>query len=210
VTAVPLGVGAEFRPHTAAELRPLMTKLKLDVAGYSLCVATIEPRKNVDRLLSAYEALPPALRRRFPLVLAGAAGWRSAETHARIVRAQSEDWLRYLGFVSQDELPRLYAGARLFVYPSLYEGFGLPVLEAMASGTPVITSNVSSLPEVVGGAARLVEPQDVDSIRAALEDVLQDDDWRGAASAAGLVRAASFTWSECVDRTVSVYKKVMR
>lgn len=210
VTAVPLGVGAEFRPHAAAELRPLMQKLRLEAGGYSLCVGTIEPRKNIDRLLSAYEALPRGLRRMFPLVLAGAAGWRSAQTHSRIVRAQAENWLRYLSFVPQDELPALYAGARLFVYPSLYEGFGLPVLEAMASGTPVITSNVSSLPEVVGGAARLVEPQDVDSLRCALEDVLQDDEWRTAAGAAGLARAATFSWSECVDRTVSVYKKLMR
>lgn len=209
VTAVPLGVDAAFRPHNAAELQPLMRRLGLRSNEYSLCVGTIEPRKNIDRLLSAYETLPVTLRRNFPLVLAGAPGWRSTETHARIVRAESAGWLRYLAFVPQDELPKLYAGARLFVYPSLYEGFGLPVLEAMASGAPVITSNVSSLPEVVGDAAWLVDPKDADEIADALQEVLQNEEKRDIASVAGLARSASFTWAECVSKTIAVYLKVM-
>ena len=209
VTSVPLGVDAAFRPHTTEELQPAMQRLGLRSDGYSLCVGTIEPRKNIDRLLTAYETLPVPLRRKFPLVLAGARGWRSIKTHARMVRAESAGWLRYLDFVSQDDLPKLFAGARLFVYPSLYEGFGLPVLEAMASGTPVIASNVPSLLEVVGRAARVVDPLDVSSIGAALEEVLEDGNWRTGASLAGLVRAASFTWAECVNRTVAVYQNMM-
>jgi glycosyltransferase involved in cell wall biosynthesis len=209
VTAVPLGVDAAFQPHDAAELQPLMRRLGLRSNEYSLCVGTIEPRKNIDRLLSAYEALPATLRRDFPLVLAGAQGWRSAEIHARIARAESAGWLRYLAFVPEDELPMLYAGARLFVYPSLYEGFGLPVLEAMASGAPVITSNVASLPEVVGAAAWLVDPKDADQIAEALQELLQNEERRCIASAAGLARSASFTWAECVTRTIGVYQKVM-
>jgi glycosyltransferase involved in cell wall biosynthesis len=209
VTAVPLGVDAAFQPHDAEKLQPLMRRLGLRPNEYSLCVGTIEPRKNIDRLLSAYEALPATLRRDFPLVLAGARGWRSTETHARIVRAESAGWLRYLAFVPEDELPMLYAGARLFVYPSLYEGFGLPVLEAMASGAPVITSNVASLPEVVGDAAWLVDPRDADQIADALQELLQNEERRHIASAAGLARSASFTWADCVSKTVSVYLKVM-
>lgn len=209
VTAVPLGVDAAFRPRDSAQLEPLMQRLGLRLNEYSLFVGTIEPRKNLDRLLSAYEALPAPLRRNFPLVVAGERGWRSAEVHARIARAESAGWLRYLAFVSQDELPKLYAGARLFVYPSLYEGFGLPVLEAMASGTAVITSNVASLPEVVGTAACLVDPKDIDQLAHALQELLQNDEIRANASAAGLARAASFTWSECVSKTIDVYLKVM-
>jgi len=209
VTAVPLGVDAAFRPHTPDELQPLMQRLGLRSNEYSLCVGTIEPRKNLDRLLAAYEALPQQIRRSFPLVLAGASGWRSGETHARILRAESDGWLRYLSFVPQDDLPKLYAGARLFVYPSLYEGFGLPVLEAMASGTPVITSNVSSLPEVVGDAALLVDPKDIDQIALALQDLLQNEEKRNIAGKAGLARSKSFTWSKCVDQTVAVYLNVM-
>jgi glycosyltransferase involved in cell wall biosynthesis len=209
VTAVPLGVDAAFHPHSPEELQPVMQRLGLRPNGYSLCVGTIEPRKNIDRLLSAYEALPQELRRSFPLVLAGAPGWRSGQTHARMVRAESDGWLRYLSFVPQDDLPKLYAGARLFVYPSLYEGFGLPVLEAMASGTPVITSNVSSLPEVVGKASLLIDPKNVDQIADALREVLQNDERRKIASVAGLARSASFTWEECVNQTVAIYQKVM-
>ena len=209
VTAVPLGVDVAFRPRDMAQLEPLMQRLGLRLNEYSLFVGTIEPRKNVDRLLSAYEALPAKLRRSFPLVLAGERGWRSAEVHARIARAESAGWLRYLAFVPEDELPKLYAGARLFVYPSLYEGFGLPVLEAMASGTAVITSNVASLPEVVGDAAMLVDPKDIDQLAHALQELLQDDQKRANAGAAGLARAASFTWSECLSKTIDVYLKMM-
>jgi alpha-1,3-rhamnosyl/mannosyltransferase len=111
-----------------------------------------------------------------------------------------------LRYVPQADLPALYAGARLFAYPSLYEGFGLPVLEAMASGTPVITSNVSSLPEVVGSAALLIDPRDTDALRAALAQGLQDEAWQWQARAAGLARAAQFSWGQCVQRTVDVYQ----
>ena len=209
VTAVPLGVDAAFRPRAPQELAPLLQRLGLVAQGYALCVGTIEPRKNVARLLSAYEALPMALRSDCPLVLAGAAGWRSAETHARIEKARGEGWLHYLSYVEQQDLPLLYAGARLFVYPSLYEGFGLPVLEAMASGTPVITSNLASLPEVAGDAARLVDPQDVDALAAALLAGLQDEHWRSQSRQAGLSRASQFSWSACVNATVAVYRKTL-
>jgi glycosyltransferase involved in cell wall biosynthesis len=209
VTAVPLGVDASFRQHDVAELQPLMRRLGLRSNEYSLCVGTIEPRKNIDRLLTAYEALPSTLRRNFPLVLAGARGWRSTEIHARIARAESAGWVRYLAFVPEHELPMLYAGARLFVYPSLYEGFGLPVLEAMASGVPVITSNVASLPELVGDAAWLIDPKDTDQIAGSLQELLQNEERRCRARAAGLARSASFTWAECVSKTIAVYLKVM-
>ena len=208
VTAVPLGVGAEFRVRATQEILPVMQKYGLTSSAYSLYVGTIEPRKNLDRLLSAYELLPIGLRRNFPLVMVGAPGWLSGPTHVRMETAAAAGWLRYLSFVSQADLPLLYAGARLFVYPSLYEGFGLPVLEAMACGVPVITSNVSSLPEVVGDAGWLVNPLDIAEISAALQSVLQDDPWRMSAATSGLARACRFSWTRCVDETVAVYRSI--
>lgn len=208
ITAIPLGADPAFRIHSAPELAPVLDRLGLQAKSYSLYVGTIEPRKNLDRLLDAYEALPEALRRQFPLVMAGSPGWRSEHTHTRMARAASAGWLHYLRYVAQADLPALYAGARLFVYPSLYEGFGLPVLEAMASGVPVVTSNVSSLPEVVGNAALSIAPENTDALVAALEQGLQDEAWRAYAGVAGLERAARFTWDRCLSQTVAVYGQV--
>ena len=209
ITAIPLGANPAFRPHSAAELAPVLARLGLQAQGYCLYVGTIEPRKNLDRLLDAYENLPEPLRMRYPLVMAGSPGWRSEHTHERMARAASAGWLRYLRYVVQADLPALYAGARLFAYPSLYEGFGLPVLEAMACGIPVVTSNTSSLPEVVGNAALQIDPQDVSALGAALLQGLQDDPWRSQANSAGLERASQFTWARCVDRTMQVYAQLV-
>ena len=208
ITAIPLGADSAFRPHSALELASVLARYPLVPDGYTLFVGTIEPRKNIDRLLSAYESLPTALRQRYPLVLAGSTGWHSEHTHAHMARAAAAGWLHYLRYVPQADLPALYAGARSFAYPSLYEGFGLPVLEAMASGVPVVTANVSSLPEVAGSAALLIHPEDVNALRAALERALQDEPWRQQARAAGLARAATFSWQQCVQRTVAVYQQL--
>lgn len=209
ITAVPLGVDPSFQPRLADAVQPLLARVGLRHNSYSLFVGTIEPRKNLDRLLTAYESLPPSLRGDVPLVIAGARGWQSAPIHARMARAEAAGWLRYLSYLPQTELPLLFAGARLFAYPSLYEGFGLPVLEAMASGVPVLTSNRSSLPEVVGDTAQLVDPESVDEIAAALAQVLQDDAWLERAGVAALARSSQFNWRRCVDQTVAVYRHVM-
>jgi alpha-1,3-rhamnosyl/mannosyltransferase len=177
--------------------------------GYSLYVGTIEPRKNLDVLLDAYALLPQAVRQQWPLILIGYQGWRSEHLHARIAAAASEGWARYLGFVEASELPLFYAGARVFVFPSLYEGFGLPVLEAMASGIPVVCSNASTLPEVAGDAAAMCEPQDVEGLTELINRALQDESWRKLAISKGLLQAAKFSWQRCAKETAAVYQEVL-
>ncbi len=208
VTAIGLGADAAFHPRSPEDLAPTLAQFGLGVRQYALCVGTIEPRKNVARLLQSYEQLPPALRRAYPLVLVGGKGWQSEDVHRYIERATQQGWLHYLSYADQAALPLLYAGARLLVYPSLYEGFGLPIVEAMASGTPVLTSNTSCMPEVAAGAAKLVNPLDVVDMAAGLEACLTDTQWLADATQKGLARAAMLSWKRCADETVAVYKSL--
>ena len=208
VRAVPLGVAKEYHPREAKDTMGVLGKLGLEFGTYALCVATIEPRKNIDVLLSAYEALPQALRNRYPLVLAGGPGWRSEAIHCRIEQGQRQGWLRYLGYVPEADLPILFSGARGFVYPSLYEGFGLPVLEAMASGLPVLISNRASLPEVAAGAALIVEAEDIHAMTDNIRVLLEDDQWRGIAVGRSLKTVARYSWEATAQKTVEVYRTV--
>lgn len=210
VCAIPLGVDGSYHPRHEAELQPILAQFGLKMNAYSFFVSTIEPRKNLINLIAAYSKLPMEMRQRWPLVLVGSPGWQSDEIHQAIVKAQKESWLIYLGFVEQSYMPMLYAGCRLFTYPSWYEGFGLPIAEAMASGVPVLTSNCSSMPEVANGAAMLVEPADVDGIYMGLRMALEDENWRSQAREKGLQRAAELTWDACVRGTIAAYQRVYR
>ena len=209
IRAIPLACSADFRPRTTDELIPLLQKHGLEPEGYCLYVGTIEPRKNLEALLDAYSMLPLSVKRQWPLVMIGYRGWRSEQLHARIEAAVAEGWARYLGFADAAELPLFFAGARLFVFPSLYEGFGLPVLEAMASGVPVVCSNSSSLPEVAGDAAAMCEPKDIDALSRLIKAGLEDEQWRSDAKRKGLEHAGSFSWQRCAEETVAVYRKVI-
>lgn len=208
ITTVPLGVSAAFFPRPEEALAPCMRKYGLTGDGYVLCVSTLEPRKKIENLLQAYQSLPQVLRSRFPVILAGSAGWLSDSLHEKIDKYTRQGWLRYLGFVPEADLPALYAGARLFALPSSYEGFGLPVLEAMASGTPVVTSNRSSLPEITQGAALLGDPDDVGELRELITKGLSDDAWRSAARSMGLAVAQEYSWERCIRQTISVYERI--
>ncbi|HTW64346.1 MAG TPA: glycosyltransferase family 1 protein [Bryobacteraceae bacterium] len=172
---------------------------------YVLYVGTIEPRKNVDTLLDAWESF----RRRsdFDLVIAGASGWAGEKTLARL--AARPAGVRYLGYVPEDELPGLTAGATAFVYPSLYEGFGFPVAQAMAAGVPVITSNASCLPEVAGEGALLVDPRSASEIRNALEKLVDSPQLQRDLVAAGLARAREqYRWSIAGRKSLEFFHRV--
>ncbi len=209
IHTVHLASSGFFRPRMDSEVFETLMKYGLNPGRYSLYVGTIEPRKNIETLLDAYQKLPVATRQRWPLILSGYKGWRSEFIHERIRAAEREGWARYLGFVDSEDLPALYSGARLFAFPSFYEGFGLPVLEALSSGVPVVCSNSSSLPEVSGGAALMCDPLDVDALADNLKRALEDEQWRVTAIQLGLCHAARFSWKECSRKTAEVYRKVM-
>ncbi|GMV28091.1 MAG: hypothetical protein AMXMBFR59_02160 [Rhodanobacteraceae bacterium] len=202
---VPLGVDAAFRPHDEAAAAAALAAHGLRWRGFLLVVATQEPRKNLERLVEAYAGLPDAVRVRLPLAVVGARGWLDAALARRIEPLERRGEIRRLGFVADADLPAIYASAAGFAFPSLYEGFGLPLLEAMASGIPVLTSNAASMPEVVGKAALCIDPLDVGAIRDGLRRIVEDEAWRAKAVPAGLAQAAGYTWSRTVAATLDVY-----
>jgi alpha-1,3-rhamnosyl/mannosyltransferase len=208
IRVIPLACSGEFHPRGEIETSPALKRHGLEYGSYTLFTGTVEPRKNIDGLLDAYSALPEATRRQWPLVIVGFHGWQSEKLHARIKAAVDAGWAYYLGYVTNEDLPYLYAGARLFVFPSHYEGFGLPVLESMASGVPVVCSNSSSLPEVVGDAALTCDHDDIDTLQQLINRGLVDVDWRVEATIKGLRRAATFSWDKCAEQTIQVYREL--
>lgn len=170
---------------------------------YALYVGTIEPRKNLDTLLDAWSQLKPDLRQQFELLIAGPPGWSSENTIARI-RAEAT----YLGYISEADLPGLVAGASLFVYPSLYEGFGFPVVQAMAAGVPVLTSNNSCLPEIAGDAAVLVDPHSASEIAAGLTGLLESEARRAQLGLRGRARAQQFHWDACAEKSLAFFRRI--
>jgi alpha-1,3-rhamnosyl/mannosyltransferase len=172
---------------------------------YILFVGTIEPRKNVAALLDAYGALPQSLREEFDLVVVGSPGWKDESTLARL--GASEPGVRYLGYVPEDDLPALTAGATVFAYPSLYEGFGLPVAQAMAAGVPVVTSHTSALPEITGEAALHVDPRSSAELAAALARLLLSPALRSRLRDEGRRRAQRFRWEVCAEQSWDFFEK---
>ncbi|GAC1321768.1 MAG: hypothetical protein NVSMB2_18740 [Chloroflexota bacterium] len=172
--------------------------------AFIFAVGTLEPRKNTVGLLHAYARLRTP---RPPLMIAGGAGWRFSPIFDTVRRLDLVDSVTFLGFVPEDELPLWYNAARLFTFPSLYEGFGLPVLEAMACGVPVVTSRAASLPEVAGLAARVVDPTDTDGLAREMQLVLDDPQTRVELRAAGRIQAGRFSWRAMTDQTVSTYTR---
>jgi glycosyltransferase involved in cell wall biosynthesis len=206
VFAIPEAAGPAFCPQDAAVIEAVRHRYGLE-GPYVLSVGSLEPGKNRERLLQAFARL----RTRgleHTLVVAGQRAWRYEGEEPLARRLGLGGSARFLGHVPQADLPALYGGAALFAFPSLYEGFGLPALEAMACGTPVVASNVSAVPEVVGEAALQVSPWDVGALAGAMERVLRDERLRDDLRERGLKRAAEFSWERAARRTLDVYRWV--
>lgn len=208
VSAIHLGVAEHFRQYSEDECAAVLAGNGLRYKQFSLVVATVEPRKNFERIVRAFESLPEALKYAYPLVIIGDKGWLSDEIHQSIERLLDKKQAQWLGYVPDEVLWRFYASATVFVYPSLYEGFGLPVLEAMASGTAVLSANSSSIPEVAGEACVLVDPYSVEQLADEWQSLLSGETRRAHHVSLGLKRARMFTWDKCVAETVDVYRKL--
>lgn len=198
-----LGVHERFRIVSSEQNEALRRKYHLD-RPYILSVSTIEPRKNLKTLIRAFSRIKDHIDH--DLVLTGAYGWNSKDIYSLITDLKLNDRIKFTGYVDIGDLPAIYSMADLFIYPSLYEGFGLPPLEAMACGCPVITSNVASLPEVVGDAAETIDPLDIDALSYATEKLLHDAAARSLLVEKGLLRVKRFTWEQCARDTLSVYR----
>jgi glycosyltransferase involved in cell wall biosynthesis len=199
-----LGVDSRFQPVSDQEkLAALRVKHRLR-RQFILFVGVIEPRKNIAALVNAYAAA--SLADQFDLVLAGSLGWDYSGLLEQVANSGLKDRIRIIGYVDDEDLPTLYSAAEVFVYPSLYEGFGLPPLEAMACGVPVITSSISSMPEIVGDAAILVNPRDVAAIASALLKLLSNAELREQHALRGRERARLFTWDRMAQKTLEVYE----
>ena len=209
VTTTLLAPRSMFKPRDEAMCATTLSKYNLQQRGYFLVVGTLEPRKNVETAVRAHADLPEAIRRRFPLVLVGMRGWLTSRLEGELKAPVERAEVRPLGFVTDDQLADLYSGAIALIYPSLYEGFGLPPLEAMACGTPVIISNVSSLPEVAGNAAVMHDPMDIDALRNAMTRFIEDREFWLQKAAASLKQSALFSWERCAKETIAVYRAAM-
>ena len=201
ITVIHSGVADAFFDPAASAIAGIRAKYSLE-RPFVLYIGTIEPRKNVDTLLDAFDALPRDVRESHDLVLAGPMGWAAAETRGRLAKA------RYLGYIPEPDLAPLTAAATAFAYPSLYEGFGFPVAQAMAAGTPVVTSNVSSLPEIAGDTALLIDPRSRDDLRDALARLLTSPDLRAGLASRARIRAEAYRWSRCAAESLAFFRSL--
>ena len=209
IVAIPEAARREFHPAGDEEKRDVRRKFRIE-DDFLLYVGTLEPRKNLMLLVRALEEVLRTTELKPKLVIAGKKGWLVDELFAYIERAGISDRLLFTGYVGDEDLRALYSSCRVCIYPSLYEGFGLPPLEAMACGTPVITTRIPSLMETVGTAARLVEPDDVHALASNIVELLTDKSARTFLSEAGLRRAAEFSWEKTARLTLDVYREVIK
>jgi alpha-1,3-rhamnosyl/mannosyltransferase len=209
VTRIYIGVRPILRPLPETEVQIGLRRLGLP-PRYLLCVGTIEPRKNILRLLQAYCALAEPIRSQWPLLLVGSWGWNSAAVARYLDEIGRQCGVLHLGYLPEDYLAVLYNGARALLYPSLYEGFGLPPLEMMACGGAVLASTAEAVAETAGQRACLIDPEDVDSWRQAIERVLTDDGWWQSLRTGSQEAARPFTWERCATQTLQVYRALAR
>ena len=209
ISVVPCAVDCNiYNVGDVVELREQIRK-KYDLPNrFFLYLGTVEPRKNIERLIKAYSKLPLELRCEMKLVIAGGKGWKCEQIYALPQKLNVEKDVLFTGYIDEEDKPYIYNLSEIFLFPSLYEGFGIPILEAMASGTPVITSSVSSMPEVSGGAAVLVNPLDVEVLSDAMLELSNDPEKRDKLIQKGYRRVHAYSWKESAEILLNVFKNV--
>lgn len=210
ITRIYHGTSKAFKLRDFTEIKITLQRYNLHNKSYLLNVGTLEPRKNLEGLIQAYKQLPDQQRKKYPLVFVGMKGWKTSRLEKLIKKLIKQEQLYFLGYVSESDLPFLYSGAYGFIYLSIYEGFGLPLLEAMASGIPTLASDQSSMPEVVGSAALMVNPFDIDGITNKLNQLISDLTMRDQLKQLGPSQAAKFSWKSCVDNTILIYRQILK
>ncbi|MFQ5773870.1 MAG: glycosyltransferase family 4 protein [Kiloniellaceae bacterium] len=208
LVVAPPGVGSNFRPVAGEARRPVLQRHGLDERRYFLAVGNLEPRKNLTTLIEAYARLPGAVRDRYPLVVGGGAGWGEAGvTGGSAARLRRAGQLRLSGYLPSADLPALYAGAAAFCFPSLYEGFGIPVIEALACGAAVLASNATAIPEAAGEAGLLLDPRDLDAWTRGLQRIIEDEALAETLRARGPQQVARFTWTGCAGEILRAFAR---
>ena len=202
------GVDDRYKPRSGHDVESALTPLGLKEKQYVLLTATLEPRKGIDVLLDAWSLVPLNLRQAFPLVITGSSGWRNSGLVNRIEAFIKEGTVHHLGYVQADLLPYLFSGASVFSYPSVYEGFGLPVLDAMSSGVPVICRAGTSMAEFAEGACVLCDTGDAEELAFHLERLLESPEERAGWAARGREQAGKFSWTRCADETLAIYRTI--
>lgn len=200
-----LGKSQNFYPREKLAISEVINKYQLSLGQYVVAVGTLEPRKNLVQAIDTYKLLPAKVAQRFPLVIIGMRGWKEKALISDLELLVKQGKAKMLGYVPSEDLPYLYSGARSLIFPSLYEGFGLPVLEAMACGCPIVASSSSSIPEVVGDAGILVDVGDVESMKISIETICEDDTEFSRLSNLGLVQSKKFSWEKCATETYAAY-----
>lgn len=209
IAVTPEAPRENFRPLPLAETLEIRQRLGIE-PDFILAVGTIEPRKNLLSLVRAFDQILRTTELRPQLVIAGGEGWLMDELYSFIAKSGNAERVRFIGYTTDDELRALYSSCRISVYPSLYEGFGLPPLEAMACGAPVIASRIPAIEETVGQAAVLIDPTNVQELASSISQLWNDDRQRAQLSEAGLRHAAEFTWQRTARLTLDVYGEVLR
>ena len=209
LTTVHLGLQDSFRPVALEQARQVLKQKYHINYPYLLFVGSFVPRKNIVRVVEAFYHFRQEAKANVKLVLAGQKAWGAQEVNNTIERRQLREHVIELNYVADDDLPALYSGANMLVFPSLNEGFGFPVLEAMACGAPVLTSNLTSLPEIAGGAALLVDPYSVEDIASNMHTLFSDAALRASLREKGLERAKEFTWRHTAQRTLAAYHRAL-
>ena len=210
MTVIHLGNRPTIVPRPAADCRDYLAELGVSREGFWLGVGTVEPRKNYRLLIDAYKAVVNRGEDERPLLIAGGKGWLESDIGNFVHANGLADKVKFLGYVTDEQLSMLYSSCFAFVYPSFYEGFGLPVLEAMSCGAAVICSNSTSLPEVAGDAALLIDPKSSRSLQQAMQELLHSRESVCRLRKAGVAQASKFSWRKAARETLQVYGKAMK